>query len=145
MATKFEIEKFNGSNFSLWKMKIKAVLRKDKCLAAIEGRPKEITDDAKWEEIDGSAIANLHLALADEVLSSISEKKSAKEIWDTLMKLYEAKSLHNKIFLKRRLYTLRMSESTPVTDHINVLNTLFSKLTSLGQKIEEVERAELLL
>ena len=132
MAAKFDIEKFNGSNFSLWKMKIKAVLRKDNCLAAIDGRPDDITDNKKWEEIDGNAIANLHLALADEVLSSISEKKSAKEIWDTLTKLYETKSLHNKIFLKRRLYTLRMSESTPVTDHINVLNTLFSKLTSLG-------------
>lgn len=125
MAAKFDIEKFNGNNFSLWKMKIKAVLRNDNCLAAIDGRPTDITDDKKWEEIDGNAIANLHLALADGVLSSISEKKSAKEIWDTLTKLYEAKSIHNKIFLERRLYTLRMSESTPVTEHINVLNNLF--------------------
>nr|GEV49759.1 Gag-Pol polyprotein [Tanacetum cinerariifolium] len=30
--------------------------------------------------MDGNAIANLHLALADGVLSSIKEKKSAKEI-----------------------------------------------------------------
>ncbi|GJS29678.1 gag-pol polyprotein, partial [Tanacetum coccineum] len=34
----------------------------------------------KWDEIDRNAIANLHLALADGVLSSIEEKKSAKEI-----------------------------------------------------------------
>uniref|UniRef100_A0A2N9IBB7 Integrase catalytic domain-containing protein n=1 Tax=Fagus sylvatica TaxID=28930 RepID=A0A2N9IBB7_FAGSY len=65
MATKYEIEKFNGSNFSLWKMRIKAVLRKDNCLAAIGDRPDEITDDGKWNEMDGNAIANLHLALAD--------------------------------------------------------------------------------
>jgi hypothetical protein len=30
----------------------------------------------------------------------VAEKKIAKEIWDTLTKLYESKSLHNKIFLK---------------------------------------------
>ncbi|GJU58411.1 gag-pol polyprotein [Tanacetum coccineum] len=43
MAAKFEIEKFNGNNFSLWKLKMKAILRKDKCLAAIGERPAELT------------------------------------------------------------------------------------------------------
>ncbi|KAH9679836.1 hypothetical protein KPL71_026295 [Citrus sinensis] len=144
MAAKYEIEKFNRNNFSLWKMKMKAVLRKNNCLVAIGERPMEITDD-KWNEIDGNAISDLHLALADGVLSSVAEKNTAKEIWDTLTKLYEAKSLHNKIFLKKKLYTLRMAESTMVTDHINTLKTLFSQLTTLGHNIEENERAELLL
>ncbi|KAH9670424.1 hypothetical protein KPL70_016984 [Citrus sinensis] len=125
-------------------MKIKDVLRKNNCLAAIGERPMEITDD-KWNEVDGNAISDLHLALVDGVLSSVAEKNTAKEIWDTLTKLYEAKSLHNKIFLKRKLYTLRMAEFTMVTDHINTLKTLFSQLTTLGYNIEENERAELLL
>jgi len=86
-----------------------------------------------------------YLALADEVLSCVAEKKTTKEIWDTLTKLYESKSLHNMIFLKRRLYTLRMAETTTVTDHINTIRTLFSQLNALGQQIEENERAELLL
>ncbi|GJX77801.1 gag-pol polyprotein [Tanacetum coccineum] len=79
MVKKFEIEKFNGNNFSLWKLKMKAILRKDKCLAAIGERPAEITDDSKWDEIDGNTIANLYLALADRVLSSIEEKKNSQE------------------------------------------------------------------
>jgi hypothetical protein len=71
MTVKFEIEKFNGSNFSLWKLKIKAILRKDNCLAAIEDRAEGISDD-KWNEMDSNAVANLHLALADSVLSPVS-------------------------------------------------------------------------
>ena len=71
MAAKFEIGKFNGRNFSLWKLKIKAILTKDSYLAAISERPETVTDDNKWNEMDGNAIANLHLALADEILSSI--------------------------------------------------------------------------
>nr|GEW58156.1 Gag-Pol polyprotein [Tanacetum cinerariifolium] len=59
-------------------------LRKDKCLAAIGERPVEVMDDSKWDEIDGNAIANLHLSLADGVLLSIEEKKIAKKIWDHL-------------------------------------------------------------
>ena len=126
-------------------MRIKAILKKDNCLAVIGDRLAEITDNVKWNEMDGNVIANIYLALADEVLSSVAEKKTAKEIWDTLKKLYESKSLHNKIFLKRRLYTLQMVETTSVTDHINTIRTIFSQFTMLGQQIEENERAELLL
>ena len=79
MAAKYEIEKFNESNFSLWKLKMKAILRKDNCLVVIKRRPTRIIDD-KWKEMDDSAVANLHLALVDLVLSSVVEKETAKEI-----------------------------------------------------------------
>ncbi|XP_027922652.1 uncharacterized protein LOC114180538 [Vigna unguiculata] len=105
MATRYEIERFNGKNFSLWKLKMKEILRRNNCLAAIEERPTGITKK-KWKEMDNNAIANLHLALADAVLSSIAEKTTVKEIWDTLTSMYEVKSLHTRIFLKRELYTL---------------------------------------
>ena len=38
--------------------------------------------------MDDNAIVDLYLALVDEVLSSVAEKKSANEIWDTLIRLY---------------------------------------------------------
>ncbi|KAH9699937.1 hypothetical protein KPL71_024548 [Citrus sinensis] len=44
-----------------------------------------------------------------------------------------------------RLYTLRITESTSMTDHINTLKILFSQLTMLCHNIEENERAELQL
>lgn len=53
--------------------------------------------------MDGNAIANLYLALINAVLSSTVDKKTTEEIWDTLIRLYETKSLHNKIFLKIEL------------------------------------------
>nr|GEW08436.1 hypothetical protein [Tanacetum cinerariifolium] len=87
----------------------------------LRNRPAEVTDDSKWDRMDGMVVANLHLALADGVLSSIEEKRSAKEIWDHLARLYEARSLHNKTFLKRKLYALCMTESTLVTEHVEAL------------------------
>ena len=104
---------------------MQSILRKNNCLEAIGERTAEITDD-KWNEMDGNAIVDLHLTLADGVLSSVVEEKTAKDIWNTLTKLYEAKLLHNKFFLKRRLYTLRMAETTSVTNHIKTLKTMFS-------------------
>ncbi|GJR84108.1 gag-pol polyprotein [Tanacetum coccineum] len=91
---------------------MKVILTKVKCLAAIGERPAEVTDNSKWDEMNGNAMENLHLTLADGVLSNIEEKKTAKDIWDHLARLYEARSLHNKKFLKRKLYALRMTKST---------------------------------
>ena len=79
---------------------MKAITRKDNCLVVIKRRPTRIIDD-KWKEMDDRAAANLHLALADSVLSSVAEKKTAKQIWVTLVKLYEVKSLRKRIFLMR--------------------------------------------
>ena len=40
-SQKFEVEKFNGSNdFTLWKLKMKALLVQQKCAQAIEGEEK---------------------------------------------------------------------------------------------------------
>ncbi|GKC03421.1 hypothetical protein Tco_0995031 [Tanacetum coccineum] len=80
MTAKFEIEKFNGNNFLLWKLKMKVILTKVKCLAAIGERLAEVTDNSKWDEMNGNAMENLHLTLADGVLSNIEEKKTAKDI-----------------------------------------------------------------
>ncbi|KZV44490.1 hypothetical protein F511_38488 [Dorcoceras hygrometricum] len=95
--------------------------------------------------MNDATISNIHLAVADGVLSSIAEIKSTKVVCHTLTKMYEVKSLYNKIFLKIKLYTLRMEESSSMTDHINTLNTLFAQLTSMAHIIEEKERAEILL
>lgn len=47
MTVKYKIEKFNGNNFSSWKMKMKTILKKNNCLTAIGEMPRDITDYVK--------------------------------------------------------------------------------------------------
>ena len=56
------------------------------------------------EQRDGNTISDLHLALADGVLSTVAEKKTAKEIWDTLTKLYEAIATQQNLLEEETLY-----------------------------------------
>jgi len=48
--------------------------------------------------------------LADSVLINVSDEESAKKIWDKLGSLYQSKSLTNKLFIRKKLYLLRMSD-----------------------------------
>lgn len=50
--TKFDIEKYNGSNILPWKMNMKTNLRMDNYLAEIIDRPWEITNDGKRNEMN---------------------------------------------------------------------------------------------
>ena len=95
--------------------------------------------NAKYEEVCDLAETQQEILLKQlSTLEALREREAIKT------RLYEAKSLHNKIFSKRKFYTLRMMESTSVTDHINTLNTLFSQLTSMEHNIETGECAEIL-
>ena len=71
---------FLGSETKYYNTCILHITSKNNCLATIGERPLEMTDGDKWNEMDGNAIAYLHLALADGVLFSVAEKKTTKGI-----------------------------------------------------------------
>nr|AFK43115.1 unknown [Lotus japonicus] len=77
MAAKFEIPKFSGSNFSLWKLKIKAILRKDNCLPEIDGRPDDTTYD-KRKEMDDNAVTNLPLEWQIQFCRVLQKRKQQR-------------------------------------------------------------------
>ena len=55
------------------------------------------------------------------------------------------KSLSNKLFMKKQLYSLWMKEVTPILQHLNTFNRILSDLVALKVKIEEEDKALLLL
>ncbi|KAE8660285.1 hypothetical protein F3Y22_tig00116954pilonHSYRG00091 [Hibiscus syriacus] len=71
---------------------MKAILRKDGCLAAINERPVDFAYDIKWNEMDGNAMENFHLALADELTSlscKIGEQERAELLLQSLPDSYD--------------------------------------------------------
>ena len=84
---------------------MKVILKKENCLEAI-GERRENVEDRKWEQMDEDVVSSLYLVVVDNILSNILKLQLRNFFWDNLTKLYETKSLHNKIFLKKRLYTL---------------------------------------
>nr|KYP46866.1 Retrovirus-related Pol polyprotein from transposon TNT 1-94 [Cajanus cajan] len=74
---KFDIDKFNGSNdFTLWKLKMKAVIVHQGCAAALEGADKlpiTMTDDEKKAMLE-KAHNLILLSLTDEVLREVGEE-----------------------------------------------------------------------
>ena len=52
----------------------------------------------------------IQLCLADEVLREVADEDTTAGLWLKLESLYMTKSLTNKLYLKQRLFTLRIKE-----------------------------------
>nr|GEW65313.1 putative reverse transcriptase domain-containing protein [Tanacetum cinerariifolium] len=114
---KFDLEKFNGSNdFTLWKVKMTALLVQQGCAVALEGEEK-FSKDMK-EEVKKEIMAKAHSAILLLVTDEV---------------------------LRERLYTLRMSESTQVKDRLDTFNRIILDLQGVGVKLDDEDQALILI
>ncbi|KAE8721370.1 hypothetical protein F3Y22_tig00016115pilonHSYRG00011 [Hibiscus syriacus] len=70
---------------------------------------------------------------------------SPDEIWRKLESQFMSKSLTTKLYLKQRLYGLKMQDDHDLAQHVNVFNQIVSDLARLDVKIEDEDRVMILL
>jgi len=139
-AMKFDIEKFDGRiNFGLWKVQVKDVLIQSGLQKALKGNTSKMEAD-KWEELDLRATSAIRLCLANNVFVNVQNLSSAKELWEKLEGLYQAKGISNRLLLKEQFHNLRMDEGTKISDHLSTLNNIVSELESIEVKIDDKDK-----
>ena len=110
-TTKFEVEKFDEKfNFLLWKMRVTLLLMKEgtqKALLGIEKKPSKMKD-YEWNGIDFRAKVMIILCLSDEILYNVMDEETTVDFLCRLESLYMTKSLSNKLFMKKQLYSFQM-------------------------------------
>jgi hypothetical protein len=113
-TAKFEVEKFDGHNsFSLWLLKMRALLRQQGLAKILNGEvPSTSTEEMK--EFDEKAYSAILLSLSNGVLREVADEETAAGLWKKLENLYMKKSLTNRLYLKQRLYTLKIKEGMPL-------------------------------
>eukprot|EP00253_Pinus_taeda_P033579 PITA_33579 len=77
--------------------------------------------DEKWKKLDHKAKRTIQLCVSDSILLNVSGEATTKDLWDMLETLYQSKSLANNLFLRKKVYNLRMKDGDSVTEHLNAL------------------------
>nr|KYP33977.1 Retrovirus-related Pol polyprotein from transposon TNT 1-94 [Cajanus cajan] len=143
---KMEIEKFSGlGDFSLWRVKMNALLVHQGLDAALSDEAIMKVEERKRTEVLKKAHSAILLSLGDEVLREVAEEKTAMEIWKKLESLYLKRSLANRLYLKKRLYTLQMEEEKSLKKHVDDFNKIVLDLKSIDVKIDDEDQAMILL
>ena len=143
---KIEIEKFNGQGFELWKLKMEDLLvDKDQWIMVDPGTKPTGVSDEEWKKLDQKAKRTIRLCVSDSLLLNVSWKAIVKALWDKLGTLYQSKSLVNKLFLRKKLYNLRMKDGDLVTEHLNTFDIMVSQLAFVDIKISYEDKCFSLL
>lgn len=85
------------------------------------------------------------MCLSDSILLKVSSETTAHKLWNRIGEIYQNKSLINKLFLKRKLYSLKMNDGDLIAKHLNYFNLILIQLQSINVKIEEEDKCILLL
>ena len=96
-------------------------------------------------EMTGTFVQRRQSYYAYQVLYNVMDEETIVDLWCRLESLYMTKSLSNKLFMKKQLYSLKMKECTSILQHLNAFNRILSDLLALKDKLEEEEKALLLL
>ncbi|KAH9668238.1 hypothetical protein KPL70_021339 [Citrus sinensis] len=150
---RIDLEKFNGKNdFNMWKIKMEALLITQGLGDAIEPiskkEGKEVSSSKTPEEaaeVDKKARSIIILSLGDAVIREVAKEKTVAGLWAKLEGIYMTKSLANRLYIKKRMFTLKMVEGSSLDHHIDEFNKVCDTLESIDEGLNDEGKALLLI
>ncbi|KAG6617006.1 Retrovirus-related Pol polyprotein from transposon TNT 1-94 [Phytophthora cinnamomi] len=123
--TKFKVEPFDGSNYSLWSYKMKMYLMSKGLWDAVSGEAEVAS--AKEQQAHAAIVLNLN----DSQLMHVVTSKTAKEAWDTLKTFHKTQDMANRLWLKEKFSAFKFTASS-VSNHVTELEKLVMDMKNAG-------------
>nr|GEU92943.1 hypothetical protein [Tanacetum cinerariifolium] len=117
--------------------------------AALDPFSKTMTDAKKTTALKTNVYKKAHNALLfcldNKVLRKVNKEDSVVGVWLKLETLYMTKSLANKLYLKKKLFTFYMHSGKKLSKHVDEFNKLIGDLTNIDVDIDDEDQALMLL
>jgi len=148
------ITKFAGQNFEQWKFQVHILLEEEEVLDFIADNaacPILANDNSNAEEVntwkkkDARARRIICLALDLSLIALVSKATTAKEVWKALTAQYERTGLATTLYLRRKLYNLRMEEGASMLNHLNEVLSITQQLAAAKDEIKDKELVPIVL
>ncbi|CAN1128690.1 hypothetical protein LINPERHAP2_LOCUS4789 [Linum perenne] len=120
MSEGIRLKPYDGSiDFTIWKVKMKATLMKEKCYSAVtKDRPAE-TSELKKVKLNDMAHAEIFIRLSNDVARQVVSITDAQTLWLTLEEIFLSKPVPNLISLLCKFFTFKMDVSLTVAENLD--------------------------
>ena len=108
------IEKFDGTDFTYWRMQIEDYLYGKKLYLPLLGTKPETMKDEDWNLFDRQVLGVIRLTLSRSVAHNVVKEKTTVDLIKALSSMYKKPSTNNKVYLMKKLFNLKKAEGTPV-------------------------------
>lgn len=102
-----------------------------------EAEPMETSKIPAWTKSDGKTMGILNSSLEADQAQLILTCKSAKEVWDKLLAIFEKKSEVSVMTLYEEYFSLKMSETESVAAYVSKVTKLAAEIEEQGEKLSD--------
>ena len=139
----------NGSNYPTWKIQCQMALMKEglwNIVSGSESAPEAGGDrHTRFMARRDCALATIVLSVDPSLLYLIRSPEDPVEVWRKLADQFQKKTWANKLELRRKLYSLRLTDGDSIHSHIKTITEVFDGLSMVGDPISEEDRVVYLL
>lgn len=125
------------TNYAAWSLKMKVYMHAQGIWEAVEPKSNKDTVDKKTDKMGMAAIYH---GIPEDILLSVAEKQTAKEVWEAVKTM----SLGADRVKKARIQTLKaefeflvMKDTELIEDFCMRLNGLVTNIRALGETVDE--------
>lgn len=146
-STTMNYPQLQQDNFSNWKFRVECLLEEKGVKDIIKN---EVTDEAlnnmndqtrsNYTKNDAKAKAIIVHCITDKHLNYIKDCKTSFEMMKILSDIFQRKSTLSKLYIRRKLLTLKCEEKTDLQDHFLQFDNLIRELESTGSKMDETDK-----
>lgn len=134
--TTVQLPIFGGQNFSNWKFWLEAILEEKGLKEALDEEFDLTKDDNKKKDIKAKWI--IVQCLSDKHLKYVNVT-SANEMVKSLRTIFERKSIFNKLYLRKKLLTIKLGNNR-MEDHFIIFDNIVRELESTRTKLDEDDK-----
>jgi hypothetical protein len=134
-----------SSNFNNWKARVIAILEEndlDNYVTIIVEEPTSNVGRASFKRNKAKARRIIYDSVKEHIMLIITPLKTAKECFDSLVKLHETKATNQKRLLKSQLCSLKMEKDEFVNSFFTKISHLKDQLLAIGVSVDDDDLVE---
>ena len=141
----------NGKNYPSWRVQCRMALMREGLwgiVAGTEQAPDETAgadERAKFSARSDRALATVVLAVDPSLLYLIGEPVDPTVVWQKLAGQFQKKTWANKLCLRKRLFTMKLSDAGTVREYIKGMTETFDELSAIGDPTTDEDKVVYLL
>lgn len=140
------IKPFDGIGFSNWEFRISLLLEQNSVLHVLTEDPPVAAEElAIFKKHDVKARNIIVQCIADNILTMIKDKRTAKEIMETLRATYERKGMKSLVNAQKKWRKMEYRSDKPLQDFFQEFEVVCSEVKTAGGKMDDAEVVNQLL
>jgi hypothetical protein len=137
------VDKLEGvENFRAWNYRIGLILEENDLARFIKEEVLEPDDAAEKTKHQNDTIRAKRIiadSIKDHLIPYVSSKKTPKEIFDALTRLYEGNNINRKMNLRTQLKNTRIQKGEMIHEYFSRISKFKEQLEAIGDTIDEDE------